>query len=91
MATKEHRRVNSTIKKINKSLSNDDFLGKGRFCIKQLGMYGRPEWEVFYVISFVDNKTGKTLEKRITNYDYRRILFWDLNEFIIEVRKKEGW
>lgn len=90
MADKAQRKLNTYIRKINKSLAQDDFLGRGRFSVHQIERHFY-DYERLYLLQFVDNKTGATFEQYANNYNFLRVLYRDLNNFIIEIRQKEHW
>lgn len=92
MADKRQRRVNRYAKRFNFSLYNDGFLGIGRFQLINLYKAGRANYgERVYLFKFIDNNTGECTYGVVNDYNYARKLFWTMNNFIIETRKREGW
>lgn len=92
MSDKQQRRLNNHIKKFNKSLAKDSFLGLNRFSVRQIERQGRTEEGTrVYLLECVDSKTRATTTFIVNDYDYGIKTFWTVNDFIIQVRKKELW
>lgn len=86
-------RLNKYLKDVNKSLAADKFLGEGRFKIREVAFERNTNW---FVLEITDTKTGESL--RYNNHIYSvsskhmpSDIFWFINDFIVEVRHKEGW
>jgi hypothetical protein len=90
MADKYQRRINRWVRQQNRSLASDAFLGTGRFSIHQVKKVDR-DWDVQYLFELKDNKTQEIVFVVANNWNYSRNLFWGINDFIIDIRKKEGW
>ena len=92
MADKKQRFLNKHIRDFNKAIGNDLVLGKDRFHILQKGKYGRfSEGTRVYLIEVVDTKTSETVQFIVDDYNHSRKLFWGVNDFILQIRKKENW
>lgn len=92
MSDNRQRRLNSDIRRFNKSLANDSFLGLKRFKVAQKARYeGYDGYTRIYLIELIDTKTNESKEIHVNDYDYQRKIFWGMNDFIIEIRKKENW
>ena len=91
MANKEQRRINRWVRRQNKFLAEDNFLGLDRFSMNQVARFGREPWEQMYVFQLWDNENDVNKEVVVDNYDFMRKLFWEMNNFIIAIRQKEKW
>ena len=91
MANKEQRRINRWVRRQNKFLAEDNFLGLNRFSMKQVARFGREPWEQIYVFQLWDNMNHVNQEVVVDNYDFMRKLYWKMNDFIIAIRQKEKW
>lgn len=91
MANKAQRKLNRFIRKFNKNLANDAFLGLNRFSLKQVARVGIEEYEQHYLIELHDNLSGDKETIIVNNYNFDRELFWKMNGFIIGFRQKEKW
>ena len=92
MANKEQRRVNRWVRRQNKFLAEDAFLGLNRFKIHQLLCVGdREPWEKLYKFELVDTKNNERQIVYVDNYNFTRTLFWKMNDFIVAIRIKEKW
>lgn len=91
MANKEQRRINRWVRRQNKFLAEDNFLGLNRFSMNQVARFGREPWEQIYVFQLWDNENDVNKEVVVDNYDFMRKLFWEMNNFIIAIRQKEKW
>ena len=92
MSDKQQRRLNNYIKKFNKILANDSFLGLDRFSVNQLDKRGRFDLgDRVYLLEVFDSKTCQCSTFIVNDYDYRRKIFWTVNDFIIQVRLRESW
>ena len=91
MANKEQRRINRWVRRQNKFLAEDNFLGLDRFSMNQVARFGREPWEQMYVFQLWDNENDVNKEVVVDNYDFMRKLYWKMNDFIIAIRQKENW
>ena len=91
MANKEQRRINRWVRRQNKFLAEDNFLGLDRFSMNQVARFGREPWEQMYVFQLWDNENDVNKEVVVDNYDFMRKLYWKMNDFIIAIRQKEKW
>ena len=91
MANKEQRRINRWVRRQNKFLAEDNFLGLNRFSMNQVARFGREPWEQMYVFQLWDNMNHVNQEVVVDNYDFMRKLYWKMNDFIIAIRQKEKW
>ena len=91
MANKEQRRINRWVRRQNKFLAEDNFLGLDRFSMNQVARFGREPWEQMYVFQLWDNMNHVNQEVVVDNYDFMRKLYWKMNDFIIAIRQKEKW
>lgn len=91
MATKIQRKINRFVKKFNKSLAQDAFLGLNRFTINHICKDRLSGYDTMYKYEILDKKANKVEYVWVSNYDYENILFWRVNNFIIDIRKREGW
>ena len=92
MSDKQQRRLNNYIKKFNKILANDSFLGLDRFSVNQLDKRGRFDLgDRVYLLEVFDSKICQCSTFIVNDYDYRRKIFWTVNDFIIQVRLRESW
>ena len=91
MANKEQRRINRWVRRQNKFLAEDNFLGLDRFSMNQVARFGREPWEQMYVFQLWDNMNHVNQEVVVDNYDFMRKLYWKMNDFIIVIRQKEKW
>lgn len=91
MANKEQRRINRWVRRQNKFLAEDSFLGLDRFSMNQVARFGREPWEQIYVFQLWDNMNHVNQEVVVDNYDFMRKLYWKMNDFIIAIRQEEKW
>lgn len=91
MADKLQRQINKWVRVQNRALAKDKFLGPGRFSVRQVVRYGRDPYERVYLFEFRDNLTGQTDMVWANNYNIRQRVYWGINDFIIDIRNKEGW
>ena len=91
MANKAQRKINRWVRRQNKFLAEDAFLGLNRFKMRQVCRFGRETWEYQYVFELIDTKTNETRKVIVDNYNFMRILFWKMNDFIVAIRQKEKW
>jgi hypothetical protein len=91
MADKRQRKINQWVRVQNRALATDEFLGPGRFSMRQLAFYGREWYDRLYLFELRDNQTGQTIGVWATFWNLRRELYWQMNDFIIDVRNREGW
>ena len=90
MANKAQRKVNRWVRRQNKELAKDEFLGLNRFKMSQVNRYHRG-YETIYEFLILDLKTDEMETLWVDNYNFQRKLFWGMNDFIIAIRMKEGW
>ena len=91
MANKEQRKINRFVRRYNKALAKDEFLGTNRFSMKQVSKNRDFDGFWFYIFELRDNKTGDAVAARVNAWDVYRVLPWGMNDFIIDIRGKEGW
>ena len=91
MANKTQRKINRWVRRQNKFLAEDSFLGLNRFSMNQVAHFGREPWEEVYVFQLRDNQNGVNKEIVVDNYNFIRKLYWEMNDFIITIRQKEKW
>jgi len=91
MADKQQRKINQLVRVQNKALATDNFLGAGRFSVRQVLRYGREWYERIYLFEFRDNLTGQTDMVWTNHYNVKRKVYWGMNDFIVDIRNKEGW
>lgn len=88
MANKSQRRINQAVRHLNKSLASDAVLGIDRYSVHQVmknGYYPVTR----YLLKVVDNKTGQFQEFVVSDFGYKRDLFWKVNNFIVNIRRNE--
>lgn len=90
MANKAQRKVNRWVRRQNKFLAEDAFLGLNRFKMKQVNRYHR-DYETIYEFLILDLKTNEMKTVWVDNYNFVRKLFWEMNDFIVKIRVKEKW
>lgn len=91
MANKTQRKINRWVRRQNKFLAEDSFLGLNRFSMNQVARFGREPWEGVYVFQLRDNQNGVNKEVVVNNYNFMRILYWEMNDFIVAIRQEEKW
>lgn len=91
MANKEQRRVNRWVRRQNKFLAEDAFLGLNRFKMRQVRRIGREVWDYLYEFELIDTKTKETKIVIVDNYNFMRTLYWAMNDFIVAIRIREKW
>lgn len=95
MASKMQRKVNRYVRYFNKSLWEDKLFPQ-RFQLRQI-MKGsgepttREDWAIVYIYELKDLKMNSVILIRVDNYNYDRELLAKTNDFIINIREKEGW
>lgn len=91
MANKQQRLLNRWVRKYNKALAQDTFLGLNRFTVKQEYKVGR-DYETLYIFRVVDNATQEVSREIVADeFNFRQKIFWASNDFIVAIRQKEKW
>ena len=83
MKTLTDKQVNKTIRKFNKSLYADVF--KDRFWVKQY-QKARVDGMCYYLYELKDREEpnrDKVINRWVNEFDYERIIFREMNDFII--------
>lgn len=92
---KHERKLNRKVRNINKSIWNDELFPK-RFILSQVlkgssDLVDREWYNQVYIYRIADLKSNDIREFLVDHFNYKRELFWKVNDFIIHIREKEGW
>lgn len=95
LSKKTHRRYTRWMRKLNKALAMDSWDKiRGRFYVRE--QFFSPQYNAI-VYELIDKKTGKIKEYVMRDvycflsYYKTEDLWWEMNDFIIDVRKNENW
>lgn len=95
MRKKTHRQYTRWVRKLNKGLATDSWDKiRGRFYVRE--QFFSPQYNAI-VYELIDKKTGKVEEYLMRDAKSYLIqwrlddLWWEMNDFILNVRREEKW